>query len=406
MSTVVDDLPFSEEKSKYILDVLDPVLEEVISDVMEHMPEEPAEFIIKWCQKRMGLVQSKGLRQSVLSENQHLNHELKKLKDELDTTTRGIETDKQDGADEGEEEDDVDDEVDDAFFEQQVRPTGPRQSVSAEAYGDWNMKKEFVPPCIAKTDDQKERLRQTLSKSFMFSSLAPKEMDVILLAMKECLFEPKWRVFNEGDEGHYLFVIEKGTLDCLKTIDGSLQVVKTVSPGDVFGELALLYNCPRAASVVSQDRSICWQLDRESFNHIVKDSAMKRRQKYKDFLTSITLLSSMQDYELSQLTDCLTSETFKQGDYVVKQNDPGNRFYIIEEGNLAAFKAAGSENEAKVMDYKPGDYFGELALLRNQPRAASVIVESETAQLLSMSRATFSKMLGPLSDLLGKASYV
>ena len=52
------------------------------------------------------------------------------------------------------------------------------------------------------------------------------------------------------------------------------------------------------------------------------------------------------------------------------------------------------------MDYKVGDYFGELALLKNQPRAASIIVESESAKVLSMSRLSFNKMLGPLADLL------
>ncbi len=63
------------------------------------------------------------------------------------------------------------------------------------------------------------------------------------------------KVINEGDNGDFLFVIEKGALNCTKSVNGEEKVVKTVNEGDVFGELALLYNCPRAASVVAKDAS-------------------------------------------------------------------------------------------------------------------------------------------------------
>merc|ERR1712093_17673 len=79
--------------------------------------------------------------------------------------------------------------------------------------------------------------------------------------------------------------------------------------------------------------------------------------------------------------------------------DPGDKFYIVEEGTLYANKKL-EGGEKRVMDYKSGDYFGELALLKNQPRAASIIVESDTAKVLSMSRVSFTKMLGPLQHLL------
>merc|ERR1711920_1151603 len=185
--------------------------------------------------------------------------------------------------------------------------------------------------------------------------------------------------------------------DCIKTIEGAETVVKTCQPGDVFGELALLYNCPRAASVVVKEKSVCWQLDRESFNHIVKDAAVKRRNKYDSFLKQVALISSIDAYERSQIADALKSESYTKGQIIVKQDEPGDKFYILEEGVLYALKG-----ENRVMDYKAGDYFGELALLKNQPRAASVIVESDTAKVLSMSRAAFTKMLGPLQHVLAK----
>ncbi|CAE8628600.1 unnamed protein product [Polarella glacialis] len=272
-----------------------------------------------------------------------------------------------------------------------------RQSVSAEAYGTWNQKKAYTPPVIAKTDEQKDRLKKTLLKSFMFSALEPKDMEIITMAMKECNFAEGLKVITEGEDGDFLFVIESGALNCTKNIGGEDKVVKTVNTGDVFGELALLYNCPRAATVVAKEASVCWQLDRESFNHIVKDAAVARRNKYDQFLQSVTLISSIDAYERSQIADALVPEVYNKGDTIVNQDEPGDKFYIIEEGSLYANKG-----DKRVMDYKVGDYFGELALLKNQPRACSIIVESDTCKVLSMTRNSFNKMLGPLQGLLSR----
>merc|ERR1712012_309129 len=194
------------------------------------------------------------------------------------------------------------------------------------------------------------------------------------MGMEEKTFEPGNKVITEGADGDFLFVIEKGEFDCIKND----ITVKTCSPGDVFGELALLYNCPRAASVVAKGMSVCWQLDRESFSHIVKEAAIKRRNKYDTFLKNVALISSIEPYERSQIADALKAENFKKGEVIVKQDDPGDKFYIIEEGFLYATKMTPTEGEKRVMDYRAGDYFGELALLKNQPRAASVVVSSDT----------------------------
>eukprot|EP00933_Yihiella_yeosuensis_P022940 TRINITY_DN17950_c3_g1_i1.p1 TRINITY_DN17950_c3_g1~~TRINITY_DN17950_c3_g1_i1.p1 ORF type:complete len:442 (+),score=140.30 TRINITY_DN17950_c3_g1_i1:114-1328(+) len=397
--SVVDGLPFAEEKKKYILDVLDPILEEMVSDVLTEMPKSPLDFMIQWLTKRSGLAMSGSSRVGLVAKNEQLKQELKQMQGALEEagTAIGSGAAAADASEEEEEDDDCGDEIPPEFQKSQESMGRARASVSAEAYGTWNQKKEFTPPKYPKTDDQKDRLSKTLNKSFMFNALEKTDMDTILLAMKECQFPAGTKVITEGEDGDYLFVIESGTLNCVKTIDGEDKVVKSVNAGDVFGELALLYNCPRAATVVAKDTCICWQLDRESFNHIVKDAAVQRRNRYDEFLKSVTLIASIDAYERSQIADALVPETFKKGDFIVKQDDPGDKFYIIEEGALYATK-----EDKRVMDYKTGDYFGELALLKNQPRAASVIVESDEAKVLSMTRVSFNKMLGPLSDLLSR----
>jgi len=307
---------------------------------------------------------------------------------------------KQEDKDEEEEEDDDDDcdELPDDFKKPAGQMSGARASVSAEAYGSWNQKKAFTPPEFPKTDEQKARLKAVLSKTFLFSSLDEKDMVSVIMAMVEKVVEPKVRLINQGDDGDFLFVIEEGQLDCyVKQKDGDEKLVKTCEAGDAFGELALLYNCSRAASVESKSKSVLWQLDRETFNHIVKDAASKKREKYEAFLSKVPLLGSMDAYERSQVADGLQREVYDAGKQICVEDDPGDKFFILEEGEAFAEK----KNVGKVMEYQAGDYFGELALLRNQPRAATVIAKTAVT-VLALPRSSFKRLLGSLDDILQK----
>lgn len=149
----------------------------------------------------------------------------------------------------------------------------------------------------------------------------------------------------------------------------SATYLKTYVPGESFGELALLYNAPRAASITSKSDSTCFVLDRDTFNNIVKDAAAKKRELYENFLQSVELLKDMDSYERSKIGDAIKSVTYKAGSLVVKEGDDGDDFFMVEEGKLQALKIKSpGEEPVVVKDYAVGDYFGELALLKNCPR--------------------------------------
>ncbi len=153
---------------------------------------------------------------------------------------------------------------------------GQRASVSAEAYGQFNMKGDFKARVIEKTEEQRQRILSRVMQSFLFNSLEDKELETVLLAFEEKRFKKGDHVIDQGDHGEILFLIESGTLNCYKVFkkEEGEKFLKVYNPGEAFGELALLYNAPRAATIVANDDCITWALDRETFNCIVKDAAM------------------------------------------------------------------------------------------------------------------------------------
>lgn len=141
----------------------------------------------------------------------------------------------------------------------------------------------------------------------MFSNLEDKEKKIVLDAMEEVILSTGNEVIKQGDDGNVLFVVYSGKLSCHRVMKPGEDptYLRDYVPGDCFGELALLYNCPRAATIKAEEDSVCYSLDRDCFNHIVRDSTIKKRERYEEFLSKIELLSELTSYERTQLSDCL-----------------------------------------------------------------------------------------------------
>lgn len=300
---------------------------------------------------------------------------------------------------EDEEEEEDDDDYVDEIPEAPKSKAGPRSSVSAEAYGAWNKKGTFNAPKYPKDAGQTQRIKTALLSGFMFSALDDKDMQVVIEAFKEEKRSPGNEVIKQFDEdAASLFLIEKGTLAVHKRKDKNEPhpgpQVFTYQDSGVFGELALLYNCPRAATVIAKTDCLLWSIDRETFNHLVKDAAARKRETHNSFLASVEILKSLDPYERSKIADALRAKSYQAGETLIKQGDPGSEFYILEEGSAVALKDG---NE--VMKYGSRDVFGELALIKDQPRAATVTAKT-TCKCLVLERAAFKRLLGPLDAIL------
>ena len=274
--------------------------------------------------------------------------------------------------------------------------------MSAEAFGSFNKKSAFEPKVVAKDEAAKATINQKMSQAFMFSALDEKERAIVVDAMEEIVLSSGSKVIQQDDEGDCLYVVGHGTLSCTKVFPGKTEptFLKTYQPGEAFGELALLYNATRQATIVTNEECQLFKLDRDTFNHIVKDSACRKREQYEDFLKKVDIFSTMEPYERSKLSDAFKQLTFKAGEYVIREGEPGTDLFLLQEGEAVATKTLEEGGEAKeVMVYKTGDYFGERALIKNEARAANVVCKTD-CQMVSMDRHSVKRLLGPLETLL------
>jgi cAMP-dependent protein kinase regulator len=150
-----------------------------------------------------------------------------------------------------------------------------RAGVSAEVFGQHNKKEDFVLKVVVKTPETKTKLTNRLLQAFMFNALEVKELNIVIDAIEEVKVSSGENVIVQGEQGDCMYVLESGSLDCTKIFPGKSEptFLKTYQPGEGFGELALLYNCPRAATITAKSNSVVWRLDRDTFNNIVKDAA-------------------------------------------------------------------------------------------------------------------------------------
>lgn len=143
-------------------------------------------------------------------------------------------------------------------------------------------------------------------------------------------------------------------------------------------------------------------LDRDTFNNIVKSSAIEVRERYETFLKKIDVFKGLDPYERSKLSDALITKNFKKDDYIIKEGEEGSDFYLIMEGEAVAIKKINGE-DVVVFEYKDNDgndYFGEKALLEKGKRNASIKVISDKMTVAYMDCDSFKRLLGPIEDIL------
>ncbi|PSC76791.1 cAMP-dependent kinase regulatory subunit [Micractinium conductrix] len=273
-----------------------------------------------------------------------------------------------------------------------------RGSVSAEPSGASGSQLKR-PPSLpsAGHDAAAHKIRDLVRNTLLFKELDDEQHAAVIEAMTERRVDAGEVVIREGEEADNFYVIESGRFEATK---GDAPVFTYEGQGS-FGELALMYNCPRAATVTALSEGVLWALERATFRSLVVNSMAERRTRYEGVLRGMPVFQDLSQEQLAAVADCLHAETFEAGEYILWERAPlddSAKFYIIEAGVVDCFRTFEGQKRA-VKSLTDGDVFGEVALLTKAPRQADCVAATK-CKCLTLSRDAFERLMGPVEQSL------
>lgn len=259
--------------------------------------------------------------------------------------------------------------------------------------------KTFVCPVFPKETFIINVLNAALKSLFIFDILSDHDRLVLVDAMSKSTFEEGSLIIEQGNRGDFFYVVESGTVNFI--VDS--KKVGGCTKGSCFGELALLYDCPRAATCVAESACVLWKVDKKTFQLLVASRRENKNKDLTEILRTVPLLSDLDQTLLSTLADSLGSITYSAGKRIVAKGTEGEIFYIIQEGKVKVHDIGLGDSTFVDQYLKDGDFFGEKALLTGDPRGANVTAVTDCT-LLCLSRMEFETSLGKLEDLMKMAA--
>ena len=176
----------------------------------------------------------------------------------------------------------------------------------------------------------------------------------------------------------------------------------TLGPGTVFGELAMMYDCKRQATITATEAGLLWGLDRATYQKITASANCGDDQsRYVEILQKVPLLHGLSHELLEQTALAMLPATFNEGEYIVRQGENTPNFYVVRSGVVSVTQTAkGADKEVELMTLEAGQFFGENALKGDGLRAANCRAQGGKVRVLTITRQKFVDLLGDLVELL------
>lgn len=261
----------------------------------------------------------------------------------------------------------------------------------------------WKPPVHAKSDEENKFLKESLAANKLFKNLAPSDIDVLVKAFHKASYKKGEAIITQGDKGDKaatFYLLDSGSCDISITGKGS---VMKATKGVAFGELALLHNAPRAATVTAESAVTAWAVDATTFKSILMGKAKDDAKDYKGFIETVPLLKGLKKGEVQSLLDALTEVSYKVGDVIIKEGDKGDAFFIIRDGEVKCTKKGSAEEVSDRL--KRAAFFGELALLSSEEgKRAATVTATQPTTVLRLERDAFERVLGPSKAVLKDAA--
>jgi cAMP-dependent protein kinase regulator len=258
---------------------------------------------------------------------------------------------------------------------------------------------DYVFPVYEKSEEDLKFVESVAKENFIFSGVDATELVNLLNAFESYTAVKGDKIITEGETGDYFYILQKGKVRF--TVDGA--TVGEASDGASFGDLALLYNCPRAASCTADSSCQLWRVEQGAFRQILANSTLNKDKAVLDTLKKVSFLQDLDIEYLHKMANAVETKTFSKGSQLIKKGDQGLEFFVLKSGKVTVsdIEVGGKKFDDQILE--SGAYFGERAIVKEEPRAANVYATTAVTTLV-LSRKQFLEILGPLEDLMTKTN--
>eukprot|EP00929_Paragymnodinium_shiwhaense_P029645 TRINITY_DN1693_c0_g1_i1.p1 TRINITY_DN1693_c0_g1~~TRINITY_DN1693_c0_g1_i1.p1 ORF type:complete len:868 (-),score=235.57 TRINITY_DN1693_c0_g1_i1:567-3170(-) len=274
-----------------------------------------------------------------------------------------------------------------------------RKAVCQKDTAQYNSKGESEKKTEAQLTWICEGLRNNENLGPMLAHLSKDEMlRIAQTAYSLCVKSGDKVIVQDDTDADAVYVVQDGTFDVLK----SAKKVHKYSVGGCFGELAIMYRHPRAATVAATSRGKLWVLPRQAFGTVMQARLKAKLDTYVKMLMSSKFLhdAGLSDAEWRSLADSLLDQTYTKGQYIIKQGEEGDAFFILIQGDVQFEQNGKSVGSASAKNGQL-QFFGEQALETDQPRAASVKCTSKEATCLVLHRSVYLEVVRTNNPAVG-----
>ncbi len=233
------------------------------------------------------------------------------------------------------------------------------------------------------------------------STLTQDQLVTVARRIKPQTFPADTSIIRKGEVGDKFYILLKGNVDVvLSEPGGSEIIVNQLRPGQYFGEMALLGGGVRTATVKTSSESPASvvALDDRAFNDLVNDSRSLRQEltdliEQRNTYNQLQKVSSLDQKTLASIIKDIKIMTYKPGHEIIRQGDVGQTFYMLLNGRVDVLVKDEQGKETQISQLSKGQYFGEMALMGNKRRAATICVsKSGPAKVVELSVAEFERL--------------
>lgn len=243
----------------------------------------------------------------------------------------------------------------------------------------------------------------------LFSELRSTELKAFLETLTILDAAEDEHVVKQGEAGSEAFVVVRGVAKVTKTVDGQETVLAALGPGAIFGEMALVTDTPRAASVVAVEGVRLLVLSRPALERLATlNPAVGERlgefchqRMLANLMRTSPVFSALDPQRRDSLANKFSPRSFDAGQTIIRRGEPPTSVYVIASGSVGVVAIDEEGESVHVTTLGPGDVLGEIGMILRKPATADAVAAHATVAL-ELKQAAFEAAIADFPELLQK----